>query len=90
MRQVRVTIINKLGLHARATLKFVTAAARFTADITLSYSPERKANAKSFMGIMMIGAPQGSELTLTAEGNDEDQAINKLVELIQNRFGESE
>ncbi len=85
----RVTIINKLGLHARAAAKLVTLASNFDADIFLCRGPH-KVNAKSIMGIMMMAAGKGTELEIVATGKKAQKAVDKLVELINDRFGEDE
>lgn len=89
MTNIDVTIINKLGLHARAAAKFVTLASNFESEIKLG-KDGREVNAKSIMGVMMLAAGKGSTLTLTATGSDEKEAIQQLHELIKNRFGENE
>ena len=89
MTEKNITIINKLGLHARAAAKFVTLASAFESEIELL----RKGNAvngKSIMGVMMLAASQGTELVLRATGADEHKAIGELSELIIDRFGEDE
>ncbi len=89
MQSRTVTIINKLGLHARAAAKFVTLASSFASDIRVERNGQ-EVNGKSIMGIMMLAASRGTEITLTADGNDEDDALDGLSELIEQRFGESE
>ncbi len=89
MRDQTVTIVNKLGLHARAAAKFVTLAGSFASDIKVSRNGQ-EVNGKSIMGVMMLAASKGSEITLKASGNDEHAAIDGLVELIAQRFGENE
>jgi phosphocarrier protein len=84
-----VTIINKLGLHARAAAKLVNTASGFAADIQLD-KQGHQVNGKSIMGVMMLAASKGSELTLHAHGEDEEAALDALTELIGNRFGEEE
>lgn len=84
-----ITIINKLGLHARAAAKFVSTASRFGAEIYLQRGNQR-INAKSIMGVMMLAASKGTTLVLTAEGEDEELAADALQQLIADRFGESE
>ena len=84
-----VTIINKLGLHARAAAKFVTLASSFASDIKVARNGQ-EVNGKSIMGVMMLAASKGSEITLIINGNDEAEAIEKLSQLIQDRFGEEE
>jgi phosphocarrier protein HPr len=84
-----ITIVNKLGLHARAAAKFVTLASSFESDIRLARA-NRAVNGKSIMGVMMLAAAKGASLELTAEGEDEQQALSKLEQLILDRFGEAE
>ncbi|RFA30281.1 phosphocarrier protein HPr [Alkalilimnicola ehrlichii] len=84
-----ITIINRLGLHARAASKFVALASQFDADIKLRRN-NREVNGKSIMGVMMLAAGKGTELTLIAEGSDADDALNALEELVQARFEEAE
>lgn len=87
MMQIQIKIINKLGLHARAAAKFVTLATQFKSTISLKHL-EKEVNGKSIMGVMMLAASKGTELTLIADGVDEQQAIDALVELVHNRFDE--
>jgi phosphocarrier protein len=89
MAEKNITIINKLGLHARAAAKFVTLASGFDSEIELARNGNA-VNGKSIMGVMMLAASQGTELVLRATGNDEDDAIEKISELIADRFGEDE
>jgi phosphocarrier protein len=89
MAEANITIINKLGLHARAAAKFVTLASGFDSEIELARNG-KAVNGKSIMGVMMLAASQGTELTLRAKGSDEDEAIEKISELIADRFGEDE
>ena len=89
MLDKQVTIINKLGLHARAAAKFVTLASSFGSDIKLARNGQ-EVNGKSIMGVMMLAASKGSELTLSADGSDEAQAVERLSMLIEQRFGEDE
>ncbi len=84
-----VTIINKLGLHARAAAKFVTLASSFSSEVKLARNGQ-EVNGKSIMGVMMLAASKGSDIRLIANGDDENEAIDKLTELIENRFGEAE
>lgn len=87
MIQEVVTVNNKLGLHARASAKFVQLASAFKSDIELSLNGQT-VNGKSIMGIMMLAASKGSELTISADGPDEAEALSELVTLVHNRFGE--
>ena len=84
-----ITIINKLGLHARAAAKFVTMASVFESDIQLAKG-DRVVNGKSIMGVMMLAAAKGSQLEIIAEGKDEAEAVVMLAELVDKRFGEEE
>lgn len=87
MTEANVTIVNKLGLHARAAAKFVGLASTFASEILLSRNG-REVNGKSIMGVMMLAASQGTELKLTVNGADEQNAVLALRELIAARFGE--
>jgi phosphocarrier protein len=84
-----VTIVNKLGLHARAAAKFVTLASGFSSQITIKCG-EREVNGKSIMGVMMLAAGRGTTIEICAEGGDAAIAASKLVSLIEDRFGECE
>lgn len=89
MLRKEVTIINKLGLHARAASKFVTLASGFESDIRLARG-SREVNGKSIMGVMMLAAGRGTSLEIIADGADEEDAISLLDDLIKMRFGEEE
>lgn len=89
MKTVSTQIINKLGMHARASAKFVSLAAHFKSDVTLGRNGQH-ANGKSIMGIMMLAAGKGTQVELSVAGEDEDQAMAELLALINNRFGEDE
>ncbi len=89
MQDRTVTIVNKLGLHARAAAKFVTLASSFASDIKLARNGQQ-VNGKSIMGVMMLAASRGCEVTISADGNDETKAIDSLSELVVQRFGEDE
>ncbi len=84
-----VGIINKLGLHARAAAKLVTLASKFEADVMIR-KDGREVSGKSIMGVMMLAAAKGSEITLIANGSDAEQALSELTQLIADRFGEEE
>jgi len=84
-----IKIVNKLGLHARAAAKFVTMASQYNSDVKLVLNGQG-VNGKSIMGVMMLAASQGTELTLITDGEDESSAMEALNELIGNRFGEEE
>jgi len=89
MRCQNIIIINKLGLHARASAKFVSLASEFAAEITLKRNSQQ-INGKSIMGIMMLAAAKGAEIEICADGEDEKKAIESLTELVNDRFGEEE
>ena len=82
-----VTIVNALGMHARAAAKFVHLAGRFAAKIRVSRQG-REIDGKSIMGLLLLAAARGMSLTLSADGVDEQQAIEALVALIEGGFGE--
>lgn len=84
-----ITIQNKLGLHARASAKFVSLSSQFTCDIKVAKG-DLQVNGKSIMGIMMLAAAKGSKIVLIADGEQEEQAIHALEQLIQECFGEDE
>jgi phosphotransferase system HPr (HPr) family protein len=83
----KVEIRNKTGLHARPAATFVKTAQRFKSSITIT-KDSKQANAKSIVSLLSIGASQGSVITITAEGEDEQQALEALTELIRSGFGE--
>lgn len=82
-----VTIINRLGLHARAAARFVNLASQYEAAVEVERNGQR-VNGKSIMGVMMLAAAQGSSIKLHADGGDAEDALNALTELIAQRFGE--
>ncbi|MCF8158600.1 MAG: HPr family phosphocarrier protein [Burkholderiaceae bacterium] len=84
-----ILIINKLGLHARASTKLTQTASQFKSDIWIERNG-RRVNAKSIMGVMMLAASKGSTVTLESTGADESEAMDALLALINNRFGEPE
>jgi phosphocarrier protein HPr len=89
MQQREVEIVNKLGLHARASAKLTQVAGQFQADVWLSRNG-RRVNAKSIMGVMMLAAAKGSILLVETDGPDEADAMRAIQELIVDRFGEGE
>lgn len=89
MKKTNIKIINKLGLHARASAKFVSTAARFQSRIDV-INGSKTVNGKSIMGVMLLAASQGSDLILEIDGPDEDEMETALITLINNRFGEAE
>jgi phosphocarrier protein HPr len=89
MLEKTVTIINVLGLHARAAAKFAGLANQFESNITV-HRGNREVNGKSIMGLMMLAASKGTEISLSIEGEDEQTMMDAIVELINNRFEEDE
>ena len=89
MLEKDVIIINKLGLHARASAKLVAHASRYQSSIEL-VKDSNIVNGKSIMGVMMLAASQGSEIILRIDGDDEQAALADIEALINNRFGEDE
>ena len=89
MQQQEVEIVNKLGLHARASAKLTQVAGRFEADVWLSRNG-RRVNAKSIMGVMMLAAAKGSTVLVETDGADEADAMTAVTALIAERFGEDE
>jgi phosphocarrier protein HPr len=89
MQQREVEIVNKLGLHARASAKLTQLAAKYQCDVVMARN-NRKVNAKSIMGVMMLAAGKGSRITIEADGADADRALAELARLIADRFGEAE
>jgi len=89
MQERPVTIVNKLGLHARAAAKFVTTASSYSSEVDISRDGQR-VNGKSIMGVMMLAASRGTELIIITQGADEVEAAESLVNLIEDRFGEQE
>jgi phosphocarrier protein len=89
MLQQDIEIINKLGLHARASAKLTQTASQFQSEIWITRN-QRRVNAKSIMGVMMLAAAKGSTVVLDAEGIDEQTAMTALVALINDKFGEGE
>ena len=84
-----VKIQNVRGLHARATANFVKVADTFKSEIFVTNKDGLRVSGKSIMGLLMLGAPLGSTLTLEAIGNDAEKAMNALTELVENKFGEA-
>ena len=84
-----ITISNKLGLHARASAKLTKTAGGFPGNVWISKG-DRRVNAKSIMGVMMLAAGIGSEVTLEADGDQEQAAIDALENLFNDKFGEGE
>lgn len=89
MLRADTEIINKLGLHARASAKLTQTAGRFASEVWMEKG-DKRINAKSIMGVMMLAAGKGSIVTLEIDGSDEDKAMEALLALIADRFGEGE
>lgn len=89
MLEREIEIRNKLGLHARAAAKLVNAASSHAAEVTLGKDGQ-EVNGKSIMGVMMLAASKGTTISIRTEGPDEAAAMEALVSLIENRFGEAE
>jgi phosphocarrier protein len=89
MPKTEAAIINKLGLHARASAKLARLAGEFASDVWLERAG-RRVSAKSIMGLMMLAATQGTTLTVETDGKDADEALARILALIANRFDEDE
>jgi phosphocarrier protein len=89
MLKQEIEIVNKLGLHARASAKITQLAAQFKSDVNLIRN-SRKVNAKSIMGVMMLAASKGAKIEIETHGADEQAAMDALIQLINNKFGEGE
>jgi phosphocarrier protein HPr len=89
MIKTSITISNKLGLHARASAKFTKLASSFRSDVFLSRK-DRRVNAKSIMGVMMLAAGIGTEVEIETDGPDEQAAMDALTALVNDKFGEGE
>jgi phosphocarrier protein HPr len=89
MSKTTATISNKLGLHARASAKLTKTAASYPCEVWISKG-DRRVNAKSIMGVMMLAAGIGSEVTIETVGDKEQEALDALVTLINDKFGEGE
>lgn len=89
MLETDITIINKLGLHARAAAKLVKLVSSFDSHVEIGRL-DNMVNAKSIMGVMMLAAGRGTELKITAEGDDEQEAMTAVIDLINDRFEEEE
>lgn len=89
MQRREIEIVNKLGLHARASAKLTQTAAKFESDVQVMRNG-RKVNAKSIMGVMMLAAGKGSKITIETAGPDEEQAMEAICALIRDCFGEGQ
>lgn len=93
MKESKIVVNNKVGLHARPASLFVQEAAKYQSDIKVSTTdPDtnelREANAKSILGVLTLGVFHGMEITIRAEGEDEEGAVNSLLALVEKNFGE--
>ncbi|MEW6737052.1 MAG: HPr family phosphocarrier protein [Acidobacteriota bacterium] len=89
MRQQQVTIINRLGLHARAAARFVNLANQYNAEVKLARADTRQlVDGKSILGVLLLAAARGTELIITTDGKDEERAMYALVDLVERKFGE--
>jgi phosphocarrier protein len=89
MPQTEVEIVNKLGLHARASAKLTQLAGSYQSEIWLTRNG-RRVNAKSIMGVMMLAAGKGAKVGIEIDGSDADAALQEIVKLIAGKFGEDE
>lgn len=89
MLRQQITIINKLGLHARAAAKFVSCASAFSSSIQVGHEG-KMVDGKSIMSIMMLAAAKGTVLDLEVDGRDEEEAVAAITELVENKFDEGE
>lgn len=89
MQQREVEIVNKLGLHARASAKLTQTAGAYQSEVWVSRNG-RRVNAKSIMGVMMLAASKGSRITVETDGADEEAAMQAVTALIADKFGEGE
>jgi phosphocarrier protein len=89
MPQTEIEIVNKLGLHARASAKLTQLAGSYQSEVWLTRNG-RRVNAKSIMGVMMLAAGKGSTIGIEVEGSDADAALQAIVQLIGGKFGEDE
>ncbi len=89
MIKQEIEIINKLGLHARASTKLTQTAGQFGSEVWIEHKG-RRVNAKSIMGVMMLAASKGSKITVVTNGTDEKQALEAMITLINDKFGEGE
>jgi len=87
MQSRKFTIVNRLGLHARAAAQLVQTANQFSSEVTL-FKEDVEVNGKSIMGILLLAAPKGTEISVAIDGPDEEQAMIVLADLIEDGFGE--
>jgi phosphocarrier protein len=89
MKSIRATIVNRLGLHARAATQLVNCASAFASESWIILG-ERRVNAKSIMGVLTLAATKGTEVTIEAEGQDAEEAVAAIERLVRNKFGEED
>jgi phosphotransferase system HPr (HPr) family protein len=87
MPEVKIVVNHKVGLHARPAAVFVKAANKFASDIQVT-KDDRTINAKSILSVLTLGVNQGTEITIHAEGEDADAALQELIALVEDNFGE--
>ena len=87
MKELNITIIHEVGLHARPAALFVKTATKYSSNVTVSYDGKTK-SAKSILGVLSMGIGANAEITIQAEGEDEEEVINALADLINDNFGE--
>ncbi len=87
MQEQSITICNQLGLHARSASKLVAVSSNFLSDVHIIYN-EKQANGKSIMDLLMLAAKKGESLNIQCTGEDENEAISAIIDLISNGFGE--
>lgn len=86
--EIKVKILNRLGLHARPAALIAQCANKFSADILLSRDADNRADAKSILSLLMLGAPCGAEITIAASGADADDAVQAVANLFESKFDE--
>jgi len=89
MQKREITVVNKLGLHARASAKLTQAASKFASSVWITRNG-RRVNAKSIMGVMMLAAGMGATVEIETDGEDESQALEEVTRLFADKFGEGE
>ncbi|MGE5632076.1 MAG: HPr family phosphocarrier protein [Caulobacteraceae bacterium] len=87
MKSQKVLVLNETGLHARPASVFVSSAAKFKSDLLIKKG-DKQVNAKSVLAVLSLGISKGTEITISAQGPDEEEAVNKLAELIRLELGE--
>ncbi len=87
MKEAKIKIVNKLGMHARPAMLFAQTASQYSCDVYVC-KDDIEVNGKSVLGLMMLVAPQGTEITIKCEGEDEDEALKALSKIVEEGFGE--